>query len=487
MNFIKKLLAIFIGLTISLVFCEIIFRIIGYKSQQQIVVHQGYSNIQDFVNWAYLDIRKPFFKISNNNFKIQRKDYYIPIQDNNIYKLKKDGSKKRLFIVGESVAKYFDTNILKEDLQRFFDVEIINAGMGGYDSYRIEKITKEIKNLNPDWVIFCIGNNDGSDDIFYFNHFNPLDINILAFKYEIFRKICILNIISNLLYPSIILNKNNVEQNFQKNILKIIKNLQDTNIVFCDLPNNEYFRTGNIFNSIIERQTKESVYWKQTHNFNAVKNRMKFLREISNKYNNVYITNFVDILKKYSNDILGYNFFTDNCHLNKETYMLLSKLITEIIVKKIYNKEINVIPTKDDFNEKIKQVVDIPRCANDPTGYMVAFDRFINILNNNTIDLELNNIYDEFQKNIEDKTKYMTLVCYADVLQNNRKIEQSKKLLKNLINLVPYYFEAYLIMGYIEYKNNNFEQADKYFSKVKELYKDSYIDVSFLKSLKQKK
>ena len=473
MNFIKKLFVVCVGIIIAFIFCEVLLRIFGYSPQQQIVIHQGYSNIQDFINWAYLDIREPFFKISNNNFKIQRKDYYIPIQDNNVYKLKKDEGKKRIFIVGESVAKYFDKNILEKDLEEFFDVEIINVGMGGYDSYRIEKITKEIKSLNPDWVIFCIGNNDGSDDVFYFNHFNPLDINILALKYSVFKKIYTLNLISNFLYPSVVLNKDNVEQNFQKNILKIIKNLKNTNIVFCDLPNNEYFRTGNLFNSIIERQTKESVYWKQTHNF-----------EIANKYKNVYITNFVDILKKYSNDILGYNFFTDNCHLNKEAYMLLSKLITEIIVKKIDNKEINVIPTKDEFNEKIKQVIDIPRCANDPTGYMVAFDRLENILNNNTIDSELKNIYVELKKDIENKTNYMTLVCYADVLQEQNRIKESKELLNKLISLAPNNFEAYLIMGYIEYKNNNFEKADKYFAKVKELNKDSNIDVAYLNSLK---
>ena len=41
-------------------------------------------------------------------------------------------------------------------------------------------------------------------------------------------------------------------------------------------------------------------------------------------------------------------------------------------------------------------------------------------------------------------------------------------------------------MGYIEYKNNNFEKADKYFSKVKELNKDTNINVTYLKSLKEK-
>ena len=484
MNFIKKLFVVCVGIIIAFIFCEVLLRIFGYSPQQQVVIHQGYSNIQDFINWAYLDIRKPFFKILNNNFTIQRKDYYIPIQDNNIYKLEKDDGKKRIFIVGESVAKYFDKHILEKDLQEFFDAEIINVGMGGYDSYRIEKITKEIKSLNPDWVIFCIGNNDGSDDVFYFNHFNPLDINVLALKYSVFRKIYTLNLISNFLYHSVVLNKDNVEQNFQKNILKIIRNLKNTNVIFCDLPNNECFRTGNIFNSIIERQTKESVFWKQTRNFEAVKNRMNFLRKIADKYNNVYITNFVDILEKYGNNVLNYNFFTDNCHLNKETYSLLSKLITKIIVMKIYNKKIDIIPTKEIFNNKIKHIIDIPKCANDSMGYIVAFDRLQNILNNNMIDLELKKIYIEFKKDIKNKTNYMTLVCYADVLQDKNRTMDSKEILNNLIELAPDYFEAYLIMGYIEYKNNNFEKADKYFAKVKGLNKDSNIDVAYLNSLK---
>ena len=119
-------------------------------------------------------------------------------------------------------------------------------------------------------------------------------------------------------------------------------------------------------------------------------------------------------------------------------------------------------------------------------NYPSSFEKFNIVYKNNK-----KTFYEYFKKNYEQikqelsYKKYIVLVLCADILQNNGEIKKSKEILNTLIKLVPDYFEAYLIMGYIEYKNTNFEIADKYFSKVKEFDKGSKIDSAYLKTLKQ--
>ena len=79
----------------------------------------------------------------------------------------------------------------------------------------------------------------------------------------------------------------------------------------------------------------------------------------------------------------------------------------------------------------------------------------------------------------------MRVILYADILQNNKKIMEAKDILNKLIILSPNNFEAYLILGYIEYNNNNFKKADEYFYKVKGINKNSDIDVKLLNMLSQ--
>lgn len=102
--------------------------------------------------------------------------------------------------------------------------------MGSYDSYRIEKILKEIVDYLPDYIIVMIGNNAG-----YL--YNPIMINYLPYKYKIFRKSYILNEISNFLMPRYHYKIENIYPYFKKNIEKMIKDVNGKcSMIFVTLP-----------------------------------------------------------------------------------------------------------------------------------------------------------------------------------------------------------------------------------------------------------
>ena len=447
-----------------------------------------------FIKWAYIDIHNPFFKTKKNYFYIQREDIWIPRNNIKRYSIIKEKNKKRVFILGESVARIYPEEILEQELSKYFDnVEVINTGMGAYDSYRIEKISKEISKLNPDYVVVCIGNNDGTYDSWGGTaQIDPVDINYLPYKYSILNKFKTIGLLSNLFYHEIKLTKDNVELNFQKNITKIVKNLKNINVIFCDLPNNEYFENIDIIENIKQTVSKELYYkkiWKNSFQYSHFLKRIDFLKQISKKYKNVYITNLTDIIRNYTDNKLSFNVFYDDCHFSKATYLLLSKLITNIIVKKEKNLELSLDLQKNEYN--ILLIDDIARHIKImPIEKAYHYYRFYNKLdilykNRNKKFYENYHIaYDEFIK-ARIYINYKRVICYADILQNNKKIMEAKDILNKLIILSPNNFEAYLILGYIEYNNNNFKKADEYFYKVKEINKNSDIDVKLLNMLSQ--
>jgi hypothetical protein len=112
------------------------------------------------------------------------------------------------------------------------------------------------------------------------------------------------------------------------------------------LPNNEYYRSKNndIFNNIIQKESLteyEQNIWKNNPGYYRFLKRIEFLKQTSKKYNNVDITNLTEVLRNYTNNKLGYNVFCDECHFSDATYLLLSKIITKIIVKKEKGYDIN--------------------------------------------------------------------------------------------------------------------------------------------------
>lgn len=497
MNIIKKLLLILIGIFFSFILCETLLHLFKYEPLPKIVKNNNFD-FDKFIKWAYVDIHESFFKIKDNFFYVQREDIWIPRDKIKKYSIDKSKNKKRIFILGESVARLYSEDILEKELLKYFsNVDIINAGMGGYDSYRIEKISKEICKLNPDYVIILIGNNDGIYDYWGGAQIDPVDTNYLPYKYPILKQFKTICLLSNLFYHEIKLTKNTVEENFKKNVIKIVENLKDTNVIFCDLPNNEYFVSADITENIKQNVSKKRYYesiWKNSFGYSQIIKRINFLKQTSKEYKNVYITNLTDILRNYTDNDLGYNIFFDDCHFEDATYLLLSKLITQIIIKKENNLELDLDLCKQEYNEllmhDIEKFIGLRRLQSFlkelSSNYSSGYNK-IGILYKENKDVfynEYKNAYEYFLKDNTD-INYKIMFLYADVLQDNKEINKAKKLLNELIKLSPNNFEAYLILGYIEYKNNNFKEADKYFSKVKELNQDSDINVAYLKSLKK--
>ena len=116
------------------------------------------------------DIKKPFFAAVPGRgglFSPQRPaalpdSFYMP----------KPGGLKRVFILGESVAAILGQVKTSAANTALLDgpasasaaggvVEIINCGMGGYASYRISGVLKEVLDYKPDLVVILSGNNEG--------------------------------------------------------------------------------------------------------------------------------------------------------------------------------------------------------------------------------------------------------------------------------------------------------------------------------------
>ena len=288
MNLIKKIILIFLGILIAFVFAEIFLRLFNPKKLNSNPINDEHKN---FFKSVYLDIHDPFFKIDGDNFYIKREDFFIPEKDNK-KKYEYNKKKKRIFLLGESTAKYYPEEILQQYLINYFNCEVINCGMGAYDSYRIEKISKEISSLNPDWVICFIGNNDEviENELFFLeiSVFNPTDINYLPYKYPFIKKFSTLNLLSNIFSKEIkYKTQNELETFFKKNVIKIIKNLKNCKIIFIDLPNNEnFYECSNIYN-IIEIENKCLKLWKDTNHYKILKERLKFIESLQEKYKNV--------------------------------------------------------------------------------------------------------------------------------------------------------------------------------------------------------
>jgi len=120
------------------------------------------------------EVKKPFFAEvpgEKGRFVPQRKD---SLPDS--FLMPKPAGTKRVFVIGESVAallrpgkelpgknnpgKNFLNKLLSAGAGENAGIEIINCGMGGYESYRIYEVLKEILRYSPDLVVTLSGNNE---------------------------------------------------------------------------------------------------------------------------------------------------------------------------------------------------------------------------------------------------------------------------------------------------------------------------------------
>ena len=482
MKLIKKLFLIIFGILITLIISEIVLR---FYQPENLKFNQINDEDKDFFSWAYLDIHTPFFKIDGDKFYIQRKDIFIPEEDNfRKYNYSKEKGIKRIFILGESTAKYYSKEILEQKLLKHFKCEVINCGMGAYDSYRIEKISKEIAKLEPDWVICFIGNNDEVIENQFFigmsSTFTPIEINSLPYRYPFIKKLFTLNLLSNIFNREIkYTTQIELEIFFKKNVINIVKNLKNTKIIFVDLPNNKDFHNCEGLLDIIREDNEGPIYWKDSNHYKILLERLKFIKSLKKEYSNVFVTNLTDTLSDYCNNNLSYNIFKDECHWTKATYELLTEIICKIIIKQEFDKDINIETeiSKENFNKSLINNMDFYNSYG-AIDYLVktSFDHAYNIYISKK---------EMFKEDLFDEAVYDNICFYAYCLYKNNHKALGLNILKELISLQPELTEAALMLGYIYYKQNDIEKAKEYFDIVKKLEPDNEINVEYLKSLKR--
>ncbi len=136
----------------------IVFVIIGFSS---IIFAINDKKMDDYF---CKDIKKPFFKVEN---KTEEGAMIVPGRSQGRdfkFLMPKPAGKKRIFIVGESVAGLMywpDNDFVSEFVEK---PEVINCGMGAYDSGRILDVFMEVMDYQPDLIVVLSGNNEMAMD-----------------------------------------------------------------------------------------------------------------------------------------------------------------------------------------------------------------------------------------------------------------------------------------------------------------------------------
>jgi Tfp pilus assembly protein PilF len=100
------------------------------------------------------DVKQPFFQRGSGGLVTPAR----PGSSAAAFRMPKPPGVTRVFVAGESAAMILADGPARPGL------EIINCGMGGYESYRIEEVLKEILKYQPDLVVLLSGNNEGGAD-----------------------------------------------------------------------------------------------------------------------------------------------------------------------------------------------------------------------------------------------------------------------------------------------------------------------------------
>lgn len=105
------------------------------------------------------DLEKPFFSVVCAGDGACRAVPQRRESSAREFAVPKPAGVKRVFVLGESVATLLDTvDRLKV---RVPGLEVINCGMGGYETSRIQDVFREILEYEPDLVVILSGNNEG--------------------------------------------------------------------------------------------------------------------------------------------------------------------------------------------------------------------------------------------------------------------------------------------------------------------------------------
>lgn len=208
----------------------------------------------------YVDIYKKFFK------KLDSEGQYVSQKFNDCtisFPIFKNRDTVRIFIIGGSVAARYEITYLAEPLERAIPAkkfEIINCGMGGYDSYRVYLVLKEILHYKPDFIIVLSGNNE--------NNYSQSGFNLLAYNINNFLRRSLFyralqQKISQFLYKKGILaerrdiNKRMKDYERYLRLMAKAARAKRTRLILCTLPFN--FRDCGLLGGKVPYQDKEFV------------------------------------------------------------------------------------------------------------------------------------------------------------------------------------------------------------------------------------
>ncbi|MBN2407347.1 MAG: hypothetical protein JXJ19_06595 [Elusimicrobia bacterium] len=184
---------------------------------------------------TYVDVYSPLFVRNGETYS--RRQIYCGwrIYKTGTFTGEKQENEKRVFILGESVSYLFDDDDLENRLAQRnpgYKWNVINAGVIGYDSYRISLVFDEILRYSPDGIILLMGNNEGCYD--------PVKINHWIYEYWGLDTFWITRIITGIMNPPITKKGAEVNRYFESNLRKMIKTCEkkDIPIFLVTLPNN---------------------------------------------------------------------------------------------------------------------------------------------------------------------------------------------------------------------------------------------------------
>jgi tetratricopeptide (TPR) repeat protein len=107
------------------------------------------------------DVKKPFFSLACADGAClaapdRRENQAI------VFRMPKPPGSRRVFVVGESAASILNSGSSLRAVSP--GLEIVNCGMGGYESYRIEGVFREALKYQPDLIVLLSGNNENEPD-----------------------------------------------------------------------------------------------------------------------------------------------------------------------------------------------------------------------------------------------------------------------------------------------------------------------------------
>jgi tetratricopeptide (TPR) repeat protein len=181
----------------------------------------------DSIRYLHRDVGLPFFRREGASWVAAR-----PRSTAEPFPAEKSAGRKRIFIVGESVAQRFTSAALDAAFPP--PVEVVNAGMGGYDSARVAGVLDDVLEHEPDLVVVLTGNNDAPTAPVWYPAWR---LN------QALRRLRLWRLAQDRLRPRApaVVDRDKLDAGFEANLRRMARaaKAKRVPIVFCTLPVNE--------------------------------------------------------------------------------------------------------------------------------------------------------------------------------------------------------------------------------------------------------